>query len=92
MVDQEFKEYFLSLIDYQYCKIVNPIGLIKFYNKEVNYLMDYNPKNGWFWLSYPQVWSKLEFKFGYNNQQIKELTKGILEEHYKLKDITTYTI
>lgn len=84
--DLEFKEYFLSLIDYHYYKIICNYRKIYFFF-EKKYLMDYDLDNNQFNLSYAYIFSKLESKFGYTHNQVKIFIKLILEEHYELKDL-----
>lgn len=89
MIQQEFKEYFLELIDYHYIKIIN-FGRIYLYNRDGYYLL-YNYQNKNIWLSDTTICTKLEHKFGYNYEKIEILIKDILEECFKL-NIFTVTI
>jgi hypothetical protein len=63
-----------------------------FYTKDGKYLGHYSSNFRNFWLSHNKIWSKFESEFGLDYQEIKELTKGILEEQYKLQGITTCII
>jgi hypothetical protein len=63
-------------------------------NKEV--VFEYNKKNGVVIISYNKIWSFLEKIFSMEYEQIQEVTKLWVEEHYKLgvtttvKDVITY--
>lgn len=91
---QRFKELFFDQIgkikiEVQFNQRSKKSYIKKFYNKDGKYLGNYNSNFRYFWLSYGNVWSKFESEFGLKDQKIKDLTKGILEEHYKLEGITT---
>ena len=87
---QRFKKLFFDQISFIKLKINFDNSYIKyFYTKNGVYLGDYDSKNKLFWLSYQNVWSKFNTEFGLNEQEIKELSKGILEDAYNLKYITT---
>ena len=53
----------------------------------VLFYQDY--KNGFFDVSYNEIWSVLEKKYRLNYQEIKDLIKTILLEDNKLKQLTT---
>jgi hypothetical protein len=59
-----------------------------FYMKNGEFIFDYNKKNGQVFISYSHIWSFLENFFSMETQQIHEVTKLWVEEHYKL-DVTT---
>jgi hypothetical protein len=65
----------------------NPIFLI--YKKDNVILYKYNENNRYFWIDYDKIWSIFKSKFHLNYYEIKLLTKGMVEEHLNLKDITT---
>ena len=52
--------------------------------------MEYDKKNGYFWVDYDKIWSVLESKYGLNDQEISELIKGMVEEHLKLEGVTPW--
>ena len=51
-------------------------------------IFEYHKKSGYFYCNYGLVWSVFESEFGLNYDQISELIKGRMEEHFKLKDVT----
>jgi hypothetical protein len=59
-----------------------------FFMKDGEVIFHYNKKNGWANISYKHIWSFLESFFGLKYEEIQELTKEWVEEHYKL-DVTT---
>ena len=59
-----------------------------FWFRDGRLIFDYNKETGYFWVNYALVWSVFESEFGLNYRQIKELIKGRVEEHSKLKDVT----
>jgi len=62
-----------------------------FFIKDKEIIFDYNKKNGLSYISYDNIWSFLENMFGMEYEQIQEVTKLWLEEHYNLRVITTFT-
>jgi hypothetical protein len=54
-------------------------------------LFEYNKKNGVIYIDYKRIWSLLERAFGMEYEQIQEVTKKWLEEHYNLRVTTTHT-
>jgi len=61
---------------------------IYYFNKENKIIFEYNTKNGYFWCNYKLYWSIFYEKFGFNYNQIKYLTKDMVENHFKLGGIT----
>ena len=61
-----------------------------FYKKGNNIIFDYNKKNGNVYIDYNKIWSFFESFFDMNDQQIKDLTKVWVEEHYNLRVTTTF--
>jgi hypothetical protein len=59
-----------------------------FHMKDGKCILQYNKKNGYVYVSYREIWSFFESYFSMSNQQIKDITKIWVEEHYK-KNITT---
>ena len=47
-----------------------------------------NFKNAQLYCSYQHVWKVLEDRFDYNYDQIRDLIKEIVEEHFKLMGLT----
>jgi hypothetical protein len=60
-----------------------------FYRKGDEVIFDYNKKNEVVYVSYDEIWSFFESFFSMSNQQIKDITKIWVEEHYKLRVTTT---
>jgi len=63
-----------------------------FYRKGGETIFEYNKKNGYLYVSYTEIWSFFERMFGMNNQQIQDLTKVWVEEHYNLRVTTTVNV
>jgi len=61
-----------------------------FFMKDKQVIFDYNKKNGRVYISYYNIWSLLEDVFGMEYEQIQEVTKLWLEEHYNLRVTTTH--
>ena len=57
-------------------------------DKDGNYMFEHDEKNEYFWCSYTHVWSVFESKFGMKYDEIQAFTKGMVEEHFKCKEIT----
>lgn len=47
--------------------------------------MEYSKGTEHLWVSYEHIWSRVEQKFPYNNQQIKDLIKYTVETAFKMK-------
>ena len=60
-----------------------------FFMKDGKVVFDYNKKKGYVYISYNKIWSFLESFFGLKYEEIQDLTKEWVEEHYKLRVITT---
>jgi hypothetical protein len=61
---------------------------ILIYKKDGITLYNYNEKNRYFWFDYDKIWIVFKSKFHLNSQEINLLTKGMVEEHLNLKNIT----
>jgi len=59
-----------------------------FHMKNGQCILQYNKKNGYVYVSYREIWSFFEHMFSMSNQQIKDITKIWVEEHYK-KGVTS---
>ena len=55
-----------------------------FHMKNGQCILQYNKKSGYVYLSYREIWRFFESFFGMDNQQIKDITKIWVEEHYKM--------
>ena len=60
-----------------------------FYRKGKEIIFSYNKKNGILFVNYQEVWSFFESFFGMEYEQIRDLTKVWVEEHYNLRVTTT---
>ena len=56
------------------------------YKKGHNFMI-YNRKNGVVYISYSEIWSVLENKFGLNYSETQQLTKRWLDEVYNLRGV-----
>ena len=65
---------------------------IYYFNKENKIIFEYNKNNGYFWCNYKLYWSIFYIKFGFNWQQVRDLTKDMVENHFNLKGITPRSI
>ena len=79
---------FGDLVPYETKKYPNYI----FYRKGDEVIFEYNKKNGYVYISYDKIWSFLQSMFGMEDQQIQDLTKEWVEEHYKLRVTTTHVV
>lgn len=55
-----------------------------FHMKDGKCILQYNKKNGYVYVSYREIWKFFEHMFSMTNQQIKDITKIWVEEHYKM--------
>jgi hypothetical protein len=55
-----------------------------FHMKNGKCILQHSIKNGYVYVSYSEIWKFLESMFCMENQQIKDLTKKWVEEHYKV--------
>jgi hypothetical protein len=60
-----------------------------FHMKDGKCILQYNKKNGYVYVSYREIWKFFESYFSMDNQQIKDITKIWVEEHYKVGITTT---
>jgi hypothetical protein len=55
-----------------------------FHMKDGKCILQHNKKNGYVYVSYREIWKFFESYFSMSNQQIKDITKIWVEEHYKM--------
>jgi hypothetical protein len=55
-----------------------------FYMKDGKCILQHNKKSGYVYVSYREIWSFFEHMFSMSNQQIKDIIKIWMEEHYKM--------
>ncbi len=60
-----------------------------FYRRGDKVIFNYNKKNGIVYINYEEIWLFFESFFGMNYQQIQDVTKLWVEEHYNLRVSTT---
>jgi len=60
-----------------------------FHMKDGKCILQYNKKNGYVYVSYREIWKFFESFFNMDDQQIKDITKIWVEEHYKVGVTTT---
>ena len=58
-----------------------------FHMKNGRCILQHNMKSGYVFVSYREIWNFFEGMFSMSNQQIKDITKIWVEEHYK-KSVT----
>jgi hypothetical protein len=75
------------IIKYDEIKYPNSI----FYFKDDICIFKYDKNNGYFYCDYYRYWSKFYEKFGFNYNQISDLTKDMVEKHFNLKGVTPNT-
>ena len=63
-----------------------------FHMKDGKCILQYNKKNGYVYVSYKEIWKFFELYFSMSNQQIKDITKIWVEEHYKVGITSTTDI
>ena len=59
-----------------------------FFMNDGKVIFNYNKENGYVGISYDKIWLLLSSFFGLEYEEIRDLTKEWVEEHYKL-DVTT---
>jgi hypothetical protein len=85
--EEKFKEMLIGMV-------VERIDLPKsiWYYKNGKFMIYQDIKTGICLINYLEIWSVLESEFGFNYQQIKELTTNILKQNLKHKVVTTASI
>jgi hypothetical protein len=59
-----------------------------FYKLDGNVIFEYNQITGSFWVDYVTIWSVFEDRFDMEYDEIQELIKPMVEDHYKLAAVT----
>jgi len=86
------KQFLLSFFNdfvYKVDRIEYPNVLFFGFDKEGNYLFEYNFYHHIFWFSSVKIWSTLGEENGWCYEETEQFCKDMVEEHFKLKDITT---
>jgi hypothetical protein len=60
-----------------------------FHMKDGRCILQYEKKSGCIYVNYQEIWKFFESYFSMDNQQIKDITKIWVEEHYKMGVTTT---
>ena len=60
-----------------------------YFMKDGEVIFEYNKKNGYVYISYDKIWSFLDSFFGLEYEEIQDITKQWVEEHYNLSVTTT---
>ncbi len=60
-----------------------------FHMKDGRCILQHNKKSGYVYVNYREIWKFFEDYFSMDNQQIKDITKIWVEEHYKMGVTTT---
>ena len=84
LAEQWFLEQLTDLEEVRLSKYPDSI----FYKKNGEVLFEYDKETKYFWVSEEKIWSFFESNFGLNYQEIKELIKGMVEEHLNLGEVT----
>ena len=94
VVDDEKEQFFID--KFVNCKIKidhkKYPNEIYFFDQSDKYLGEYDSKNMEFWISYNNIWSFLESNYNLNYNQVKDLTQAWVEEHFKLRPVTTVLV
>jgi hypothetical protein len=67
----------------------NSIGNINYFGDNNKWLLYYDTETDIFWINYEDIWSILSSEYQLNHQQIRDLTKVILEQVTNCKVVTT---
>jgi len=59
------------------------------FDKDGIFICEYDWKNNYFWFHYLKVWSVFETEFNLTYQEIRNFLSGMVEEHFKMKGVTT---
>ena len=84
------KEYFIEFLKSLTTKLDPEYPNYIFYlNNKNKIVIEYDKKSNIAYLDYYKIWSVFETKYHLKYQEIKELTGPMLEQHLKLKGVTT---
>ena len=84
------KEYFIEFLNSLTTKLDSKYPDYIFYlNNKGKIVIEYDKKSNIAYLDYYKIWSVFETKYHLKYQEIKELTGPMLEQHLKLKGVTT---
>jgi len=83
------EEYFIELLKVLKPETINEYPDYIFYVYKDKIYIEYNKKNNYAWLDYNRIWSIFLSKYNCSHQKIKKITTDLVEEHLKLKGVTT---
>lgn len=63
-----------------------------FYFKGDKFILKYNQKSRFVWVSYYSFWSIFEEEYNLNYQKVKEFLKGMLEEYFKWNRVVPHQV
>ena len=86
-VEKIFNNFVNSITDIKTDEIKYPDAIFYFINDK--YIAYYNSKNKYFQCYYDNFWSKFYFNNVFNYMDVSYLLTPMVEEHFKLKGITT---
>lgn len=61
---------------------------IFYFDKDGNFLAEYDSQTNFFWVSYPKVWQVFEAQFSLNYDLLREVLSQQIEQHFKLTQVT----
>jgi hypothetical protein len=85
--NKEMSDFLFSVLKETTCKITGE-KRIEFYNKNNEWLIQQDYKNGRLWMNYYRIWSIFESRFGLNYEQIKEFIGCWVEANLGWKSLT----
>jgi len=83
------EDYFIELLKVLKPKTLNEHPDYIFYVYKDKLYIEYNKKTNHAWVDYNRIWKIFSSKYHCNSQEIKKITTDLLEEHLKLKGVTT---
>jgi hypothetical protein len=86
-IEEIFNNIVNSITDTKTDEIKYPYEIFYFNNNE--YIASYNKKTKYFWCNYRDFWPKFALNNTFDYLTIKYLLNGMIEEHFKLKNIST---
>ena len=92
MIEKSKEEYFIELLNNLTIKTSDKYPDLIFYLYKDEIYLEYNQKTKHVWVNNRRIWSKFESKYSLNYGEIQGLTTGLVEEHLKLRGITTNAV
>ena len=88
-MEKSKEDYFIELLKVLKPKTLNEYPDSIFYVYKDKFYIEYNKKTNHAWVDYNRIWKIFSSKYHCNSQEIKKITTDLLEEHLKLKGVTT---